>query len=318
MKYEFGLWPESSYRSDKIEWKKAKKITAGVDVGTTSTQAAILCDGELFAYSNLRTGADFKIAAKNALDDAIGSCGMAIGDISAVAATGFGRRNVESAVQRLDEIQCHGKGARYLFGKDVMTVIDLGGQTVKTLRLHGWDRVADFKTSDKCATGFGRSIEVMCNIFQVPITEIGTESLKAEKDPEPLSTTCFNFANPEAVGLMRPGFREKDPDGNEILASYLFTIAWRALSTIGKIASLDIGDVKLEEGVGFTGGLAKNPGITERIERELSIKALTPKFDPMLAGAIGAALLVCDQKAFSPQQDCGVSNRAGIKGGTPE
>ncbi|MCL1848692.1 MAG: acyl-CoA dehydratase activase [Clostridiales bacterium] len=292
MKYEFGLWPEESWQSEQVDWKKAGKITAGVDVGSTSAQAAILCDGELFAYANIRTGADFKEAAKDVLDKALGASGMKAGDIAAIGATGFGRRNVEGASESLDEIQCHGIGARYVFGKDVKTVIDLGGQTVKTIKLFGWDRVADFKTNDKCATGFGRDIETMCNVFQIPITEIGAKSLEVEKDPEPSSTTCWNFANPEAVGLMRPGYREQEYNDNEILASYLFTVVWRALSTIGKIAPLDIGDIKLEEGVGFTGGLSKNPGITKRIERELNITAMEPKCDPMLAGAIGAAILV--------------------------
>ena len=291
MKHTFGLWPESSWQSSQIDWKKAKKITTGVDVGTTSSQAAILCDGELFAYANIRNGDSFHCAAEEALDKALGSSGMEAKDISAIVATGFGRANVGGASACLDEIQCHGIGARFLFGKEVKTVIDLGGQTVKTILLYQWNRIANFKTSDKCATGFGRDIETMSNIFQIPITEIGPKSLEVEKDPEPSSTTCWNFANAEAVGLMRPGYREKDFNKNEILASYLFTIAWRALSTIGKIASLDIGDIKLQEKVGFTGGLAKNPGITKRLERELQITAMEPKYDPMLAGAIGAALL---------------------------
>jgi len=291
MIHDYGKWPEFCWQSDQTDWKQAKKITAGLDVGTTSTQAAILCDGGLFAYASIHTGADFKLAAKSVLQKALGATGMTDGDISAVAATGFGAGNVEGAALRLDEIQCHGKGARYLFGKEVKTVVDLGGQTVKTIRLYNWDRVADFKISDKCATGFGRNIETMSNIFQVPITEIGSRSLEVEKDPEPSSTTCYNFAQSEAVGLMRPGFKDNDCNENEILASYLFTIAWRALSTIGKIAPLDIGEIKLEEKVGFTGGLAKNPGITKRIERELNIRALEPKYDPMLAGAIGAAML---------------------------
>ena len=291
MKHEFGKWPEACWQSDRIGWKKAAKITAGVDIGTTSAQAAVMCDGELFAYASVRTGADFKLAANGVLEKAFGSSGMTVNDISAIAATGFGGKNVGGAAQRLDEIQCHGKGARYLFGKEVKTVVDLGGQTVKAIRLHSWDRVAGFKTSDKCAAGFGRHIEVMSDVFKIPIAEFGPKSLDVEKDPEPSSTTCYNFAAPEAVALMRPGYREQVYNENEILASYLFTIAWRALSTIGKIAPLDVGDIKLEEGLGFTGGLAKNPGITKRLERELKITALTPGYDPMLAGAIGAALL---------------------------
>ena len=291
MNHEFGIWPESSWQSNSIDCKKAEKISVGLDIGTTSSQAAIMCDDELFAYANIRTGFDFKLAAATVMEKAIGSSGLTASDFSGISATGFGRTNVQDATQRLDEVQCHGIGARYLFGKSVKTVVDLGGQTVKVILLHKWDRISDFKTSDKCATGFGRSIENMCNIFRIPITEIGQKSLEVENDPEPLSTTCYNFANPEAVGLMRPGFKENEYNENEILASYLFTIAWRALSTIGKIAPLDIGDIKLEGEVGFTGGLAKNPGITKRIERELGITVLEPKYDPMLAGAIGAALL---------------------------
>ncbi|MCL1849658.1 MAG: acyl-CoA dehydratase activase [Clostridiales bacterium] len=291
MLHEYGKWPESCWQSDKVDWKKAAKVTAGVDVGTTSVQAAVLCDGELFAYANIRTGADFGQAAKAALEQALGTSGMAAKDISAVTATGFGGKNVKGAAQRLDEIQCHGKGARFIFGKEVRTVVDLGGQTVKAVLLHSWDRVAGFKTSDKCATGFGRHVEVMSDILKVPITELGPKSLEVEKDPEPSGTTCYNFAAPEVMGLLRPGYREQDFGENEVLASYLFTIAWRALSTIGKIAPLDVGDIRLEEKVGFTGGLAKNPGVTKRLERELGIAAMAPGYDPMLAGAIGAALL---------------------------
>jgi len=291
MNLDFGKWPESFWKSDQTDRMRPEKITAGLDVGTTSTQAAVVCDGELFAYASIHTGADFKLAAKSALQKALELTGMTPGDISAVAATGFGAGNAEGAVKRLDEIQCHGKGARYLFGDEVKTVVDLGGQTVKAIKLYGWDRIADFKISDKCATGFGRNIEVMCNILRVPVTEIGLRSLDVESDPEPSSTTCYNFAQSETIGLMRPGFKEKEYNDNEILASYLFTIAWRALSTIGKLASLEIGEIKLEEKLGFTGGLARNPGVTKRIERELMITAMEPKYDPMLAGAIGAALL---------------------------
>jgi predicted CoA-substrate-specific enzyme activase len=291
MTQEYGRWPESEWTSDVIDWKKANVITAGVDVGTTGTQAAIIVDGELFGYSVIHTGVDFKKAAGLAVKKAAGMSGLAPDDIGSVAATGFGRKNVSNARKELDEIQCHGIGARFLFGPAVTTVVDLGAQTVKAIRLYQWDRIRDFKTSDKCATGFGRNIEVMANILQVPIAEIGDKSLDVEHDPEPVSTTCCNFACPETVGLFRQGYREEVYSGNEVLASYLFAIAWRALSTIGKLAPLDVGDIQLEKELAFTGGLAKNSGITKRLERELDMVALPPRHDPQIAGAIGAALL---------------------------
>lgn len=291
MTNEYSRWPEGSWTSDSIDWRKAGKITAGVDVGTTSAQAAVFCDGELFGWANIRVGASFKKAAEDVLAKALGNSGMTEKDISVVAATGFGRDNVACATKKLDEVHCHMKGARFMYGPEVHTVVDLGAQTTKVMRLYDWDRVWDFMMNDKCATGMGRNIEIVCQLLQVPITEIGEKSLDVKADPEPVSTTCFAFAQTETMGLFRPGFREDPLTENEVYASHLFAIAWRALGTIGKIQPLDVGDIKIYEKLGFTGGLAKNPGITKRIERELRTTALTSEYDPMLAGAIGAALL---------------------------
>ena len=288
---ECWKWEESAWQSDKIDWKNCKRIVAGIDIGVNSTQAVILCDNELFAYANIYTGPDFINICKIALEKAIGNTKMSIEDIESISATGFGKKNAEIAQNKFDEITCHARGARYMFGPEVKTVVDLGAQSTKAITLYEWDRVRDFKISDKCANGFGRKIEMMSQLLQVPLCEMGSKSLEVEKDPEPVSTTCYNFAYPEIMGQFRPAFREKDFDENEVLASFLFTVAWRALSTIGKIAPLDIGKIKLDEKVAFTGGLAKNIGITKRIERELNIKAAESSIDAQLAGAIGAALL---------------------------
>ena len=288
---EYGKWPEKSWTSESIDWKKAKTITAGVDIGTTSSQAAILCDGELFGYANIQTGADFKEAADTVIKQAMGNSGMRLGDIRSIAATGFGRRNASYAAKMLDDIHCQAKGARFMFGPSVKTVVDLGGQSTKAIRLYDWDRVRDFKLNDKCATGMGRNIEIMCDLLQVSIEEIGEKSLAIEKDREPVSTTCYAFAGAETMGLFRPPFRDEPYSENEVYATYLLAVAWRILGTIGKLAPLDIGYIRLDEELAFTGGLAKNVGITKRIERELKMTALSSEYDPQLAGAIGAALL---------------------------
>ena len=165
-----------------------------------------------------------------------------------------------------------------MYGPAVKTVIDLGAQTCKAIRLYNWDMIRDFVMNDKCADGMGRGIEVMADLLQVPIREMGERSLAVEKDPEPVSTTCYAFANTEAIGLFREGYKE-----NEVLAAYFFAIAWRINGTIGR--------VQPEKEIAFTGGLAKNPGITKRLEKAMSITALTSEYDPQLAGAIGAALI---------------------------
>lgn len=288
----YRKWPESVWSSADIDWKAAQKITAGIDVGTTSTQAVVICDGQLFAYANIATGIDFKGAGKKALDLALGSSGMTLADIACVVATGWGAKNVDFACKTLDEVQCHAKGARFMFGPSVKTVVDLGGQTVKAIRLFDWDRVRDVYMGDKCATGMGRNIETMCTLLEIPITEIGEKSLDVPADPEPVSTTCFAYAQTETMGLFgRPEFRCEPLSENEVYASHLYAVAWRALGVIGKLQSLDVGDITIEKELGLTGGVAKNPGVAKRIAAELKVDALTSDYDPMLAGAIGAALL---------------------------
>jgi bzd-type benzoyl-CoA reductase Q subunit len=281
MANEYWRWPESSATAADIDWKKCESITAGVDIGTDSAQAVVMCDGRIFGYANLRTGPDYRASARAVIEQALGKSGLKLDDIKYIVGTGWGSPNIPFANETTDEITCHARGARFMFGPKVMTVVDLGAQTCKAIKLYGWDRIRDFQMNDKCADGFGRSIEVMADLMQVPIEEMGARSLTVDKDPEPVSTTCYAFANTEAMGLFREGYTE-----SQVLAAYLFTIAWRLHGTIGR--------VQPEKEIAFTGGLAKNPGIVKRIEKAMGWTALTSDYDPMLAGAIGAALIAKD------------------------
>ena len=291
MLQEYGRWPESCWTSGNIEWEKAEKITAGVDIGTTSAQSSVFCDGELFGWANIRIGASFIKAADDVIAKAFGNSGLTTGKIRAIAATGFGRDNAAYATKKLDEVHCHAKGARFMYGPKVTTVVDLGAQTLKAIRLYEWDRVRDIAMNDKCATGQGRNIEQICRLLHIHITEIGQKSLEVNNDPEPVSTTCYAFAQTETMGQFRPEFRAEPLTENEVYATHMLAIAWRMLGAIGKLQPQDVGEIMVYEDLGFTGGLAKNPGITKRIERELRVASLTSKYDPILAGAIGAALL---------------------------
>jgi bzd-type benzoyl-CoA reductase Q subunit len=281
MTEEYWRWPESSWTADDTDWRKAKTITAGVDIGSNSSQAAVLCDNKLFGYVSLRTGPDFRATADEAVRRALGKSGMKLKDIKAIVATGWGSRNVPFAQKTVNEIECHARGARFMFGPSVKTVVDLGAESTKAIRLYDWDRIRDFHMNDKCASGMGRAIEVMADLLQVPVAEMGERSLAVAKDPEPVSTTCYAFADTEAVGLFREGYTEA-----EVLAAYLFAIAWRIQGMVGRVPP--------EKEIAFTGGLAKNPGITRRLEREMKLTALISEYDPMLAGAIGAALIAGD------------------------
>jgi benzoyl-CoA reductase subunit A len=287
----YGKWPESCWTAEGVDWKSAKAITAGVDIGSSSAQSAVFVDGKLFGWANIRVGASFKKAAEDVIAKALGGSGLTADKIGVIAATGFGRDNAAYATKKLDEVHCHAKGGRFLYGPGVTTIVDLGAQTLKTIRLYEWDRVRDIAMNDICATGQGRNIEQMCDLLQVPITEIGAMSLDVKADPEPVSTTCYNFARTETMGQFRPEFRAESLTENEVYATHMLAVAWRMLGAIGKLQPLDVGEIMVYEDLGFTGGLAKNVGITKRIERELRVTALTSEYDPMLAGAIGAALL---------------------------
>ena len=292
MAQDYWKWPETSFTSSETDWRKAERITAGVDIGTTSAQAAILCDGALFAYANIRIGASFAKAADAVMDKALGGSGMARKDISEIVGIGWGAENVAYATKTMNEVVCHAKGARFMYGPEAHTVVILGGQTITAIRLYDWDRVRDFFMNDKCATGMGRHVETLCELMQVPIEDIGGLSLDVPSDPVPVSTTCYCFAGTETLGLFgRPEYRSSPLTENQVYAAHLFAIATRAVGTIGKLAPMDVGDLRVYKELCFTGGLAKNKGVTTRIERDLNATALTSEYDPQIAGAIGAALL---------------------------
>lgn len=278
MAAEYWQWPESRWTSPDVDWRKASSITAGVDIGAVSSQAAVMCDGRLYCYSNMRTLPESRESANQAIHKALEGTGLELASISRTVATGYGRKNVSYASQEANEVACHARGARYMFGPSVMTVADLGGQAAKAVKLFKWERIADFMSQDKCATGMGRSIETMADLMQIPLEEMGEKSLAVAKDPEPVSTTCYAFANTEAMGLFKEGYSE-----SEVLAAYLFGIACRLHTMIGRINP--------EKEIAFTGGLAKNPGIVKRLEKLLGMTALTSPIDPQIAGAIGAALI---------------------------
>jgi len=277
MTQEYWKWPESRWTSEDIDWKKAGKISAGIDIGAVSSQAVVMCDGKVYCYANRRTSPDIRETASQVLKWALEGTGMAQKDIGQIVATGYGGKSVNLAHKTENEIECQAKAARFVFGPQVNTVFDMGGQTCKAIKLFDRGTIRDFAVNDKCAVSKGWGNELQADRIQVPITEIGERSLTVKQDPEPVSTTCYVYANTEAMGMLRTGFQE-----NDVLAAYLFAIVWRMYALIGRI--------KPEGNIAFTGGLAKNPGIVKRLEREMKITALSSPYDPQITGAIGAAL----------------------------
>jgi len=131
---EFWRWPETRWTNPDINWRQGKIITAGVDVGSVSTQAVVMVDGELYAFSNTRTGSDSPDSALKGLDMALEGTGMTTDNIDYCIGTGYGRVNVPMAQQTITEIACHARGANFMYGPVVRTTIDMGGQDCKAIR----------------------------------------------------------------------------------------------------------------------------------------------------------------------------------------
>jgi bzd-type benzoyl-CoA reductase Q subunit len=274
---EYWRWTESRYTNPDLNWEDADIISAGVDVGSVSTQAVVMLDGEIYSYSSMRTGSNSPDSAKNAMDWALKGTGLTLDKIQYVVGTGYGRVNVPFAKRAITEIACHARGANFIYGPEIRTVLDMGGQDCKAIRCDHRGKVTAFLMNDKCAAGTGRGMEVFADLLQVHINDVGKMSLEVDEEPEPVSSTCVVFAKSEAVGLLRKGWPKE-----KVLAAYCSAMAHRVVTLLLRLG--------IEEKFAITGGIAKNIGVVKRIEDELNLKAPEPSIDPQIAGAIGAAL----------------------------
>lgn len=277
MSTEFWRWTEYRKTMPGADWREAALLTAGVDVGSVSSQAVIMADGKLYAYSSMRTGSDSPRSAQNAMDWALEGTGLTLEKINYTVGTGYGRVNVSFADRAITEIACHARGANFIYGPSVRTVLDMGGQDCKVIRCDEKGKVTTFLMNDKCAAGTGRGMEVFADLLQIPITEIGGKSLDIDEEPKPVSSTCVVFAKSEATGLLRSGWPK-----NKVIAAYCAAMAHRVVSLLERVG--------VEKDFAITGGIAKNVGVTSRLAGELAIKPLETEYDTQLAGAIGAAL----------------------------
>jgi len=277
MTKEYWRWTEYNWKAPDIEWREADIISGGVDVGSVSSQAVIMADGRLLAYSNMRTGSDSPDSARQAMGWALEETGLTLEDIQYVVGTGYGRVNVPFSNRAITEIACHARGANYTYGPTVRTVLDMGGQDCKAIHCDERGKVTAFLMNDKCAAGTGRGMEVFADLLAVPIEEIGERSLDVDEEPPPVSSTCVVFAKSEATALLREGWPK-----NKVLAAYCSAMAHRVVTLLERIG--------VEEDFAITGGISKNIGVVKRLEDELGVKSLATDYDPQIAGAIGAAL----------------------------
>jgi bzd-type benzoyl-CoA reductase Q subunit len=277
-KQEFWRWTESNWKSPDIDWKEAEFITAGIDVGSVSSQCCIVADGQILAYGNMRTGSNSPESARNAMNFALDCLGHMPEDrIDYCIGTGYGRVNVPMADRSITEIACHARGANFIYGPEVRTVLDVGGQDIKAIQCDENGKVTNFLMNDKCAAGTGRGMEVFSDLLGVPINEVGERSFQVKEEPTAVSSTCVVYAKSEATGLLRKGWTTE-----EVLAAYCRAMAERIYSLVERIG------VTPEFAV--TGGMAKNRGVMDRLMPMIKLERMKTEWDTQIVGAAGAAL----------------------------
>ena len=253
-----------------------RSLFAGVDIGSLSTEAVLLeRNGSLAAQSILPTGASTRRAADAALEQALAAAGACSADLAFTVSTGYGREAVAAAAIKVTEITCHARGASHLF-PGARTVIDIGGQDSKVIRLLPDGRVADFAMNDKCAAGTGRFLEVMARVLEMDLEEMGPRAVLSVR-ALPISSVCTVFAESEVISLIASGASPDD-------------IAWGIHKAVAERVCALADRVGVRAPVVMTGGVAKNPAARKALEERLGLPLRLPD-EPQTAGALGAALI---------------------------
>ena len=252
---------------------------AGIDSGSTTTNAVIMDNKkQILASSTIPTGVQIMESANRALEEALLKADIKRKQISRTVTTGYGRAGISFREKEVTEITCHAKGAFFL-NPAVRTVIDIGGQDSKVIRLDENGNVYDFVMNDKCAAGTGRFLELMSQSLGLTMEEMGTRGIDTKEDIV-ISSMCSVFAQSEVVSLIASGKRVED-----IIHGLNRSIAAKVLSLAGRKV--------LEREWMMTGGVARNAGVVNAVEEKLGGKVIVPD-EPEICGAIGAALVAID------------------------
>ena len=260
-----------------------KMYVMGIDSGSTSTNAVIMDqDRQIKAFSVVRTGAKSGVSADRVLKDVLEKAGLQREDIGWIVSTGYGRVSIEFADENVTEISCHGKGAHY-FNPDVRTILDIGGQDSKGIRLNENGEVRDFVMNDKCAAGTGRFLEMIARTLEVSLDELGAIALTSQEKIE-ITSMCSVFAESEVISLIANNKEKAD-----IADGVCHAIANKAFGLLRRAG--------MEPEFMMTGGVAKNPGVVRAVEEKIGAKLYICE-EPEIVGATGAALYALEKNGF--------------------
>jgi predicted CoA-substrate-specific enzyme activase len=252
---------------------------AGVDVGSTQTKAVIVNgSGEIVSRGLVDTGANVVQAAQNAFETALEDQDIPEEEIKYVIGTGYGRYRVTFGNAQVTEISCHGRGAAHLF-PGTRTVVDMGGQDTKAIRVSAAGEIEDFCMNDKCAAGTGRFLGAASAALGIPLNDLGDTALRSNR-PVRITTTCTVFAESEVLAWLGKGKKVED-------------ILWGVHKSIASRSAGLLRRVGVEDQVTFTGGVSRNKAMVAALEERLGV-SLNVSEQSHYIGALGAALFALD------------------------
>jgi len=238
------------------------------------TKAVILNNGVIASIIG-PTGPEQRRLANKVMEEALKRADISLQEITYIVSTGYGRINVPFADKQFTEITCHAKGIVSLFPK-AKTIIDVGGQDIKAIKVDTNGKTIDFVMNDKCAAGSGRFIEVIADTLGVPLDKVGDLSL-GSKNPAKISNICTIWAQQEVAASLAQGIPVSD-----LLAGVHQSLAERISTMVNRL--------KVEDAVIVTGGGGKNKGLLKALSEQLGHEILVPE-EPLITGALGAALM---------------------------
>lgn len=246
----------------------------GVDIGSLTTKVVLVNTGsEMVARATGRSGYSGRTVAERLVTELLRERGMNKNEIATTVATGYGRVTFP-ADREVSEITCQARGIAHLFG-DARTVIDIGGQDSKVIRLLPGGKVIDFAMNDKCAAGTGRFLEVMAQALELRVEDLGELAAVARKHCN-ISSFCTVFAESEVISHVSAGAPKAD-----IVAGVCDAVAARVATMTSRTG--------LEPEVVFTGGVARNSGVVNALAKQLGCPLQVPG-EPEITAALGAAL----------------------------
>ena len=266
-------------------------IVAGLDVGSKNVQVVVLKDGQVAGRASVASGFEQEESARAGLESAAQAAGVSVDDVAYVVATGVGRKAVAFAQHQVTEVAADAKGAHGLMPQ-ARTVIDVGADEARAVRIDGGGKVVDFAVNEKCAAGAGAFVEAMSRALEVSLQRFGEISMESTESI-PMNAQCTVFAESEVVSLIHSNTPQKD------IAKAVHDAMAGRVSAMARRAGL-------EDAVVIGGGVAFNSGFVKALKNTLGVSELRVLPEPEYVGAYGAALIAAERVEASEPVTQGV------------